>query len=102
MLRPPEHPGGRTWFSDTNGKLIDSEHYFRTRVAAPADLTIGAFALCHVHRNERRATTPTSRNASVSGRWMLGRVTEISGLDAGVVSVANVECEVAGVRVIAE
>jgi serine/threonine-protein kinase len=101
MARPPRSPGGRTWFTDTNGKGIDSEHYFRTRVAARVDLALGAIALCHAHRHERRATTPSNRNTSLSGRWMLGRVTEISRLDAGLVSVANVECEIAGVRVLA-
>jgi serine/threonine protein kinase len=102
MLKRSRSPGERTWFSDTNGKEFESEHYFRTRVARPADLTIGGFALCHAHRHERRASKPSNRNASLSGRWMLGRITEVSRLDAGVVSVANVECEVAGVRVIAD
>jgi hypothetical protein len=102
MLKRPEVPGGRTWFSDTNGKQLESEHYFRTRVAAAADLTIGALALCHAHRRDRQASKPSNRNASLSGRWMLGQITGVSRLGAGVVSVANVECEIAGVRVNAD
>lgn len=102
MLKRPKDPGGRAWFSDTNGMQFESEHYFRTRVATPTDLTLGRFALCHAHRRERRASKPSNRNASLSGRWMLGRITDASRLDAGLVSVANVECEVAGVRVIAD
>jgi hypothetical protein len=78
--------------------------YPRTQARSdlPTDLTLGRFALCHAHRRERRASKPSNRNASLSGRWMLGRITDASRLDAGLVSVANVECEVAGVRVIAD
>jgi len=99
MLRRPVHPGARTWFADTNGHEIESEQFWRTRVAEAGDLTLGALALCHTHRHERRAERPRNRNASRSGRWMLGRVTAVGRLDDGLVSVANVACEVAGVRV---
>jgi serine/threonine protein kinase len=102
MVKRSRSTDERTWFSDTNNKQFESEHYWRTRVARPADLTIGALALCHAYRRERRANKPSNRNASRSGRWMLGRITEVARLDAGLVSVENVECEVAGVRVIAD
>jgi serine/threonine protein kinase len=96
-LTPAPRPGAPASFLDANGTEHTTEHYWRTRMARPADLTIGALAFCRTNGAEGKK--PNDRAEARTEPWMLGRVTEVSRLDAGEVSIANAVCELGAVRV---
>jgi hypothetical protein len=99
MLKPPPAPGTVTPFLDANGTEITTEYYWRTRVATPGDVAVGALAFCRSEYHAAEGKTPTDRSESRMRPWMLGRVTDVSRLDAGEVTIANTRCELAAVRV---
>jgi protein kinase-like protein len=98
-LTPPPSPGAAAPFLDVNGEELTTEHYWRTRIATPADLTLGARAFCRVDSYLRTTAVPKEREESRTRPWMLGRVTDGSRLAAGEVSIANAICPLGAVRV---
>ena len=99
-LGSPPAPGMRAKFLAADGREIETEHYWKTRIAARADLAVGAFALCCAGFGDRAAVQLIGR-ATRTSPWILGRITDVSRLDAGEVEVADVRCDAAGVRAIA-
>jgi len=99
MLEPPAGANTRTHFLDANGKDLATEAYWKSRIAIRDDLAIGAMAFCQAPSYLRHAEKPKDRAFARTQPWMLGRVTDVSKLDAGQVSVADVVCDVDGVRV---
>ncbi|HUJ62522.1 MAG TPA: hypothetical protein VLX92_28670, partial [Kofleriaceae bacterium] len=101
MLAPPAQPGGRTRLLDGAGRELDTEYYWKTRIARRDDLTIGQLAFCQAPAYLDKASAPKTRAIARTEPWMMGRISNVAQLDSGQVSVANVVCDLAGVRVIA-
>jgi serine/threonine protein kinase len=97
-LKPPV-PATATAFLDANGNELATEYYWRTRAATPDDLAVGALAFCRCEYHATEGKPPADRTESRMRPWMLGRVTDVTRLDAGEVTIASTRCAIGAVRV---
>lgn len=78
---------GQSCVAQPDGSVAMGHHYWKSRPAAPEDLRVGAFVV--------------ARDQDGEGGWYVARITDLSGLQAGSVSVsAPVRAAVKGLRVV--
>jgi tRNA A-37 threonylcarbamoyl transferase component Bud32 len=99
LLAAADHPGGSAKFLDGNSNEITTAAYWKSHVARPAELVIGALAFCRVDSWQLAASPPIDKDDARTHDWALARVTEIAELGKERVRVGDVTCDVAGVRV---
>jgi hypothetical protein len=101
MTEPPT-PGsrGEARFLVNNGNDLWTGHYFRSRVAVPADLAVNALAFCHSHSSYRTETAgPHDKEESRKYDWFFGAITDTSDAYKGRISIGSHSCPIAAVRV---
>ncbi|HEY6033346.1 MAG TPA: hypothetical protein VIV58_03780, partial [Kofleriaceae bacterium] len=99
LVGPAPAPGGSAHFIDATGRESNTAAYWQTRIATRADLAIGVLAFCHVQLSMREGTVPTSRDDARQNEWAVGRISDVSELDAGRVRVADASCPIGAIRV---
>jgi len=97
-LRDPNHHGEAVFLTAQSNE-ITTAHYWRTRIARPEDLVVGALAFCFADFNASVAPRPADKTSARQGYWLLSRVTDTADLGQGKVLVGTVTCAVDGVRV---
>jgi hypothetical protein len=96
MMTPPtEGTKSEAHFLLANGKEMWTANYWRSRVAADADLTLGAMVFC----TQGGGRAPDSKAHARRLQWVLGPITDVSDLYKGMVAVGNRNCEVRGLRI---
>jgi hypothetical protein len=99
-----EAPAGNTTaearFLNSLGEEVWTASFWRTRVAAPKDLAVGALAFCHMNSGYRTETAgPHDKHESRHDGWLVAAITDTSDSYKGRVSVGSMSCPIAAVRV---
>jgi len=101
MVDPPaEASKGEARFLVANGNDLWTRNYYRTRVAAPADLAVNALAFCHSYSSFRSETAgPHDKQDSRNNAWFFGAITDVSDAYKGRIAVGSHSCPIDAVRV---
>jgi len=96
MMTPPaEGTKSEARFLLANGRELWTEHYWRSRVAVQADLSLGTMVFC----TQSGGRAPDNKDQARRTMWILGPITDVSDLYKGVVAVGHRNCEVSGLRI---
>lgn len=96
MMTPPtEGTKSEAHFLLANGKEMWTANYWRTRVVADADVSLGVMVFC----TQGGGRAPDSKADARRTQWVLGPITDVSDLYKGTVSVGHRNCEVRGLRI---
>lgn len=96
----PATKGEGDFYITSDGARLWSKHAWRTRVATPADLKLGALVIALDQADDSVYRAPTSRDEALSSNWFAAKITDTSELFKGVVTLAgNYRTNVEGLRV---
>jgi hypothetical protein len=95
MTRPTAATRSEARFLLANGREMWTSHYWRTRVAAAGDLSLGVLVFCP----QGGGRAPVDERDARRKNWVLGAVTDVSDLYKGMVAVGTRDCEVQALRV---
>ncbi len=104
MKRPPG-PGTKDqalFFQLDDSREVWTQHYWRTRPAGPDDLELGELVLCFNDSSQGNVyQAPQTKDKARTGKWFMGRITDVSDVFKGVVQVDTYSCAVDAVRAVA-
>jgi Protein tyrosine and serine/threonine kinase len=100
LLGEIDHASNIGRFLDGNARERATATHWKSHVAKPGELTIGARAACRADSWMLASAGPQDRAESRTQNWMLARVTDIAERAAGRVTVGDVVCQVTGVRIV--
>lgn len=96
MMTPPtEGTKSEAHFLLASGKEMWTANYWRTRVVADADVSLGVMVFC----TQGGGRAPDSKAHARRTQWVLGPITDVSDLFKGTVSVGHRDCQVRGLRI---
>src|SRR5690606_23395060 len=101
MIEPPTGGSkGEARFLVANGNDLWTLNFFRSRVAAPADLAVNALAFCHTNSAHRSETAgPRDKKDARNHEWIFGAITDTSDAYKGRISIGRYSCPIDAMRV---
>ena len=82
------------------GQRFWSAYYWRTRVAAPSDVTIGKLVFCLDVTNDQGAyRPPASRSEAIETQWFMGTITDVEDLYKQEAKIGEYRVNINGLRV---
>jgi hypothetical protein len=103
MKRPAsaESKDQALFFQLDNSRDVWTQHYWRTRPAAPGELALGALVLCF-NDDSRDGVyhAPPSKDRARTGAWFMGKITDVSDAYKHVVKIDVYNCAMNAVRVV--
>ena len=90
MKEPADANGASLFFVIKDGHDQRSSTFYRTRIAAQADLVLGNLLICFDNNQVGKVySAPKNKDNARPGRWWLARVTDLSDLPKGYATLAG-------------
>jgi hypothetical protein len=103
MKRPAsaESKDQALFFKLDDSRDVWTQHYWRTRPAAPSELALGTLAICFNDNVQNSVYhPPPSKDRARTGAWFMGKITDVSDAYKHVVKIDSYNCAINAVRVI--
>jgi hypothetical protein len=82
-VAPPGRTGKGTFRIVRTGKLLETEHFWKTRKAQKSDLKIGVIALLSEHKDAQGIyAAPKTVEEAYDGRWWMARIASVMPLES--------------------